>query len=541
MTMAEGDSGAPAVVAIRDGRIAAVRPGTDTGELVGPDTRVLDFGDRVVVPGFIDVHAHMEVAARTLYETVDCRAPACTSIDDVLAALSDAKGEARDGWLVGQGNLFFDQKLSDRRLPDRNDLDRVSTEIAIAIRAGGHITALNSRALELAGVGEDLIASRSTITGTPVVDVGSDGRPTGVVKEMDNLLPFPRLEGAELRAAILEGAQRLFVRHGVTKLGEISESVEGLGFMRQLTESGELPLNIAAYIWAPGTLPLEDACEWGSDFEPGRFVVKGVKLFADGGFSAGNAAVKRPYRLTGKGAGTVSLSPEEIAGALERTTRAGRQLAIHANGDRAQEVVCDAIANAGGAPEDPKLRTRLEHGGNFVPDPDLPDAWRRAGVVPVPQTVFIYTSAEFFPPYLGEYAWKGLWPLRSLKEEGWELSASSDVWVGSENNQTNPLFGVWCAVARRTFHDQLLPEADEALSVEDALRMYTTGGAAALGELDERGTLEPGKVADLAVLERDPATAPLEELKTIGTDFVMVDGEVAYERPGAPHPDGGRQ
>jgi predicted amidohydrolase YtcJ len=231
--------------------------------------------------------------------------------------------------------------------------------------------------------------------------------------------------------------------------------------------------------------------------------------------------------------GAIALSPAQVADALARTREAGLQLAIHANGDRAQEEVCAAIAAAGGAPEGP-LRTRVEHAGNFLPFPvETTEWWRRAGIIPVPQPVFLYTFGDFFPVYLGEYGARGRFPFRSLLRDGWRLSGSSDVWVGSEEQATNPLFSVWCCVARRTFRGDTIDE-DEAIPVEDALRMHTIDAAAALGQERLVGSLEPGKVADCVVLDRDPTVCATEELLDVQVDAVVVDGRLAYEREGAP-------
>ena len=151
-----------------------------------------DVGARPLLPGFVDVHAHVEVACRAAYGTVDCRAPECSTVDDVLEALRAGLDAGREsGWIVGQANLFFDRKLREGRLPTRAELDRVSGDVGIALRAGGHITVLNTRALELAGIDRGYAPPAHSITGKPIVERAADDEPTGVVKEMDNVLPLP--------------------------------------------------------------------------------------------------------------------------------------------------------------------------------------------------------------------------------------------------------------------------------------------------------------------------------------------------------------
>lgn len=535
LTMGGGSERKAEIVAISGGRVVATGPRSLLAELASPQTQIVDAGERTVVPGFIDVHAHAEVAARTTAMTIDCRAPTCESVADVLDVLRENLDRVDRGWLVGQGNLFFDQKLADGRLPTRAELDQVSTDVAIALRAGGHVTVLNTRALELSGIDRAFRPPEHSVTGRPIVE--RDGsEPTGVVKEMDNLLPFPGMDEPSLLEAIRSGLRDAFTRHGVTCVGEISETVEGLCHMDALHASGELGTRICVYLWAPGTMTLEQACSWRDVLRTrspeSLFAIQGVKLFADGGYSAASAAVKRDYAGRPGWAGALALTPADIVEALERTRAAGLQLAVHANGDRAQEEVCAAVESAGGAPPG-RLRTRVEHAGNFLPEFEVTtDHWRRAGIVPVPQPVFLYTFGDYFPVYLGEYGTRGRFPFRSLLDAGWRLSGSSDVWVGSEEQATNPFFSMWSAVKRQTFRGEVV-DPNERITVEEALRMHTVDAAAVVGREDDLGSLVPGKAADCVVLDRNPLDCAADDLLTVKVDAVLMAGRVVYERDGA--------
>jgi predicted amidohydrolase YtcJ len=179
---------------------------------------------------------------------------------------------------------------------------------------------------------------------------------------------------------------------------------------------------------------------------------------------------------------------------------------------------------------------RIEHAGNFVPDWALTRAWRDAGAIAVPQPVFLYAIGDFMPAYVGEYGRAGQFPLRRLIDEGWRLSGSSDVWIGSEQRQTNPLFGMWCAVARKGFLGEPI-EPEQAIGVEEAVRLYTSDAAAALGEERRRGSLERGLIADVVVLDRDPRSVDVDELPDIQVDFVLAGGRVIHQRDGARAPE----
>lgn len=521
---------------VRDGRIMRLIRRDEEGVLAGEGREVIDLGERTLMPGFVDVHAHAEVLCRTFFGTVDCRAPGCADVSDVQDALSSARREREPGaWIVGQGNLFYDRKLAEGRLPTRAELDAVSTEEPIAVRAGGHITVLNTKALELAGIDHDYVPPSYSVTGLPEVERDGDGNPTGVVKEMDTLLPFPAPDDRDaLREALRNGLEENFTRFGVTTIGEISETVEGIECMDELATEGRLPVEMRVYLWAPGTLSVEQACNWHDHIylhDPGRQVaIHGLKLFADGGFSARSAAVSCPY-LGEQGCGSIAFARYFLRRAFEKTGRNGLQLSIHANGDRAQEWLCQQVIEMGGAPEG-RLRTRIEHAGNLLPNESTKDWWAKAGVIPVPQPVFLYTFGEYFSDYLGEFGERGRFPFRTLLAEGWRLSGSSDVWIGSEQEATNPFFSIWCCIRRQAYSGVLIDE-HEAITIEQALRMHTLDAAATLGLDDVQGSLVPGKRADVIALERDPREVPIDELRGMQADFVMKNGRTVLDRTGS--------
>jgi predicted amidohydrolase YtcJ len=521
------DGGAPRDgIVVSDGRITGFVARDEVERLRGEQTQVVDVGHRTLMPGFVDPHAHAEDVCRDAFLTVDCRAPECRSVEDVLEVLADAAAKTEPGgWIIGQGNLFFDRKLADGRFPSREELDRVTRRHPVAIRAGGHLSMLNSRGLEDSGIDRGYVPPQGSLAGTPVVDRDADGEPTGVVKEMDSILPFPTLAGEEIATALRRGLQAKWTANGVTTIGEISCSEEGIRIMDGLAAADELPVRMRVYLWAPGTISFERAIAWRRELplqaDPAAMTIQGLKLFADGGFSSRNAAVKCPYVGT-HSHGNVALDADDVVRALDATRDAGLQLAIHANGDRAQEWLCEVIAGAGGAPAGP-LRTRIEHAGNFVPDQAATDLWREAGIIPVPQPVFLYNFGDYFADYLGSYGERGRFPFRTLLDDGWRLSASSDVWVGAEREQTNPLFSVWCCMARRSFAGRVIDE-HEAITIDEALRMHTLDAASVLGEDDVKGSLTPGKLADMIVLDRDPRTAAVDDLRGLRVEQTYVGG-----------------
>jgi predicted amidohydrolase YtcJ len=516
--------------AIDRGRISSVGSG---GELATPaGAAEVDFGDRVVLPAFVDPHAHLEITSVARYSMADCRAPSHKNIGEALEALSEKARETEKGeWVMGEANLFFDQKIEDKRLPTRKELDSVTTDHPMILRAGGHTSVLNTQALEITDVTKYI--GKQGMMGGAVVHLGDDGEPTGVISELDKALGLPTLDHDQLRAALEQGIDNLFLQYGVTAVGEISETREGLAILDDLIGSGQAPIRLAVYLWAPGTCTVEEACEWPPFSAPrGDMRVSGLKMFADGGYSARNAAARTPY-LNRDGSeshmGKINLSVEEIADAMRRTQAAGIQLAVHGNGELAQDQICNGILASG--IEDP-IVPRIEHAGNVLTEFGATDLWKRAGITPMPQPVFLYNFGEGLTTYLGPAVAKGRYPFRSLLDAGWRISGSSDCHLGCEESQTNPMFSIWCCVARRGFWGEEI-QPDQTISVTEALRMHTLYAAEAIREEDERGSLETGKRGDVIVLDRDPREVAADELPDVKVDFVYVDGRQVHAREGA--------
>jgi predicted amidohydrolase YtcJ len=503
---------------------------------------VLDFGDRAILPGFVDPHVHLEEGSLALSQMVDCRVPRCRSVGDVLETLSQARATLpADGWLIAQANLFWDQKLAERRFPTRQELDSVSRTNPIVIRAGSHRSVLNTRAFELAQ--PERLDGREGLTGRAIVESDASGAPSGVVAEIDRALPMPAPDRGELEVALHRGISELFTRNGVTTVGEISNSLDGLAAADTLLAGPSPAIRVIVHLWAPGTLPLGEACDWRARLafaaQSEWLRVEAVKVFVDGGFSACNAATLQRYRgphaIHPGSRGQLNLRRNFLMHAMSATHEAGLQLAVHANGERAQIAVCDAAIRAaaelGATP-----RVRLEHGGNFLTRDTTIEAWEAAGVTAIAQPGFLYNFfGDFLPDYLGPAGRRGRLPLRKLLDRGWRVASSSDLHVGAEIGATNPLFSMWCCLQRQSFLGHIV-EPDQAIGIDEALRMHTIDAAAALGEDGSRGSLEPGKLADLVVLGRDPRQATAESLPDISVDQVFVGGTRVYSRDGAAGP-----
>lgn len=524
------------VVVIRDGRIESVGDASLARRAAESGIPVRDVGNRAIIPGFVDPHTHLELFAAARGRGVDCRVPGCRTIPEVLDRLADGRQNIAAGdWLHGFGNLFFDQKLAERRLPTRAELDSVSTDIPIQLQCGGHTSVLNSRALEYTQV-ERFLHGAAGGWGRPVVKLDKHGDPNGIVSEIDQFIPAPPIEAGELGRHIGREFRQRFTAYGVTTFGEMLSSIEKAEIFDERIANKEIPARGAVYPIVSSLDQLEEVCDWILRFESRKthdwLRAAGVKLFADGGYSSRNAATRtryvREHAPYGDYMGQLNLGQGEVLQALQVTRRYGVQLAIHANGARAQDEILDALQAAGEPHSFPPIR--IEHAGNLVNERKDLKRFRQGNIIPVLQPGFLYNfMADFVPLILGDAGSHGRLPLRSMLDDMVRPAASSDAGAAAEDEETNPLFSIWECMARRSYWG-LHIEQEQAISFDEALGLHTIAGARALGMENSVGSLDPGKVGDVVVLDRDPRTGGLEQVRNTEVDSVYVSGVEMHRR-----------
>ncbi len=536
ITVDDNDTVAEAA-ALRGNKIVAVGPSSLVMQARGDSTQVIDLKGRALLPGFNDAHTHLELTSLGLGLAVSCHTPPHESIEDILDTLSEsAKGVTKGQWIIAQGSLFHDMRLKEKRYPSRQDLDRASSSHPILFKTSYHMVVLNSKALEVCGISADTPDPQGGI-----IERDSGGEPTGRMKDMYHRLPVPQPDYETMKNAIGRTARERFLAHGVTSLQEMSETIAGIGAMRELIDGGEMPMRISVYLHVPGTLPLEDAIErkvGDVSFDDAWLRLGGVKIFIDGGFSARAAALSQPYENypgpSGAGeTGKLGYSDRELRRIIRKVHRSGLQLRMHTNGDRAIDQLIINFEAVFGVPagvgEDWPYRHRAEHVGNVLLRDDLTiQRLKSAMILPVPNPAFIYSVAEFLPPYLGPERTSPSFRFKTLLEAGFRVPGSSDC-TGTDPWLINPMFGIWCVVTRHTYSGDTL-EPEEKLSVMEAIRMYTVNSAYSEFQEEVKGSVETGKLADLVVLESDPLEAPEEELKDIKVDMTWVDGRCVYVR-----------
>jgi predicted amidohydrolase YtcJ len=283
-----------------------------------------------------------------------------------------------------------------------------------------------------------------------------------------------------------------------------------------------LPLRLTFTVHCPNLAAVRAFLRYGfqSGFGDERLRFGAVKFFVDGGITGAAGAFYDDYTHQPGNRGQLKLEQDELNQMTRELDAAGCQISVHVVGDRALDMMLTALE---AIPNPRGLRHRLEHAGHLCITDERIRRMSDLGVVPVMTMPFLNAFGDFLEEYLGARA-NGAFALRRLREAGLTVAGSSDS-LGAQPESLNPFFGIWCAVARATYlGNQLAPE--EAVDVRTALHSYTTAAAWADYQEAQRGTLEPGKLADVIVCERDPFEVPIADLKDFKPSATILGGEV---------------
>lgn len=483
---------------MRRGRIALVGSNEDVRSLAA-GAPVFDAVGQFVVPGFIDAHCHIEVACASKSFQADIHTPPLESLRQITDVLRAKARETPPGeWIIARGSFGLADRVPEKRLLTRQDLDAVTTEHPLIAFSGRHVAMLNTRALHEVGLWEpDAVPPRGA-----VVHRDASGRPTGIATELYYLLPAYSTE--QVKTALRAHAREMFVEKGTTSISTVPYSSNDIRADLELQAEGELPLRIRMYYHVPQMLSLDGLLATGfiSGVGSDMFRFGGMKLFVDGAGHNGMGQRLEDYKW----------SQEELDDLVARAQAAGIQVLMHVITDGGFERAATAVDRAnrrGGRP----LRHRLEHGARV----ESVDQMRRArdlGLL-LTATPSEGRAGRTTPRY------------RTLLKEGFELIAITDT-TGTVPGSSDPLRKI--AYAVNTAGEGGGAPRGEELTFDEALRMYTLW--AARGSLEERdkGSITPGKLGDFAVLSADPRGRPAEELFDLKVDATVLGGQVVYER-----------
>jgi hypothetical protein len=454
---------------------------------------------------------------------------AARSVAEVREAVARKVASKPPGaWIIGSGHFMTysgwdDQRLKEKRWLTRWDIDPVSPDHPVLLmKDAGHALVLNSYALKLAGITKDTPDPRGQIVKDP-----KTGELTGALMESAMDLPtrvVPPLTREELVAAAAHASDQL-LHMGTTAVGDASVTEEMLRTFQELNSQSREPLvTRILFPLVPASGPREEVRRFVESWQ----VVTGfgsdelrlgpLKIFIDGGVTSGGAWFKKPYKNRPGHYGIPQVDRVTLLEAVTLADRLGWQLHFHTCGDAAVDLALDALEEAQKANHSSGRRHALTH--IYVLSAEQIARMQRLGVVAVVQPNFVYGLGEHMEAALSEDQLEHYMPFRTLLQAGIPTAMSAD------GHPQEPLYGIYAAVVRRTKAGHPLGAA-EAVTVLEAVRAYTRTSAYTLFEENRRGSLEPGKFADLIALDRDIFTVPPEQIKDAQVLLTVKNGRIA--------------
>lgn len=518
-TIWTGDSTAPEVrgMAVRGETITAMGDSATIARMVGPKTRVLQVGQGLIVPGFIDSHVHLTDGGAQL-GYVDLR-DASSPAEFVRRIKAYAATIPAGQWILG--GVWDHERWPGAPLPEKEWVDSITPDHPLFIqRLDGHMGLANSRALALAKISRDT----PDITGGTIVRTAT-GEPTGVLKDeaMNPVFAVIPPPSAEQVDSALARAMRYANARGVVAVSAVSAPWIEVAAVKRANRAGSLTLRITLYPALGDWKRVADTLRaTGSGDDYAR--IAGVKGFVDGSLGSTTALFFQPYLDDSTSSGLLTTPLDSLAHWIGSADSAGLQVAVHAIGDRANALlldIYDSVAAAHGARD---RRFRIEHAQHLRVE-DI-DRMARTGVVASMQPYHVADD--------GRWAWKRIRPEQMLGTYAFKsiLAAKGHLAFGSDWTVApiDPLLGIWAAVTRQTldgkFPDGWLPA--QKVSVDDALRAYTAGGAYASQAEGRRGTLAVGKLADFVMIDRDIRKIPPDSIKVAKIRTTVVGGKIVY-------------
>jgi predicted amidohydrolase YtcJ len=529
-------------MAIRDGRIAAVGTNADILRLAGSGTGQVDLGGKTVLPGLIDSHVHAPGASMYEFEQP---VPDMESIDDVLAYFR-ARAEATEpGRWITLSQVFI-TRLREQRYPTRAELDRAAPKHPVAFRTGPDAS-LNSMALSTSGID----AKFKVADGEPCrVERDRSGQPTGILRNCARYIrsgPGESSPTNEDRLARLKELLADYNSVGITSIVDANANQGGLELYRTLLEQNALTCRtfmaygvdaqapfdkIEATIREAAAHPLHKYNE--------MLWLRGIKAFMDGGMLTGSAYMRQPWGVSRIYAiedpeyrGVRFIEPEKLYQIARLALANDLQFTAHSQGDAAVDAMVAAYERINR--DDFPVRDRrpsITH-SSFM-SPEAIAKMKALGVVANLQPAWLYLDGTTLRQHFGVERLAYFHPYRTLFEQGVTVGGGSDHMqkIGSLRsiNPYNPFLGMWTTIVRQPRGTETALHPEQSLTREQAIRLYTINNAFLTFEETRKGSLEPGKLADFIVLDRDILTCPVDEVKDIKVEATYLGGTRVYPR-----------
>jgi predicted amidohydrolase YtcJ len=514
-------------VAVKAGRVVFVGSNAAVKkEYQSPETRVVDLQGRTVLPGMTDAHCHIfGIGAREMNLNLEDT----TSLEDFLAKVKERVRQTPPGqWVTGRG--WIETFWKPQVFPTRMDLDKVSPDNPVFLtRADGHGVVVNSAALKIAGIDKET----PNPFGGEILKDKQSGEPLGMfLDHAEELIAkhIPPPGAAEKERALLLGVKRS-LELGWCEIQNAGTVIAEADLIRRLCDEGKIKLRIYNAVYGPGDPatrllangPVVDAADH-------HYTNRTIKVVFDGSLGSRSAALLERY-ADAETSGFLTQKESELLPMFQEALRRGVQVETHAIGDRANRAILDLYESAlkNVPPEERKIREprwRVEH-AQILSTPDIP-RFQKLGVIPSMQPSHAISDLFFAPSRLGKERLGGAYAWQSLIKSGSIIAGGSDAPV----ERGEPMIEFYAAVTRKSVKgfsgDGWHPE--QAVSREQALKMFTAWPAYAAFQEKDKGSIEVGKLADLTVLSKDIMKIPEPEILTTTCAMTVIGGEVVFEK-----------
>ena len=516
-------------LAVGHGRIVALGEDDDVSKFIGAETRVIDLDGRLAIPGFIEGHGHFVGLGRSKMVLDLTKAG---TWDDIVRLVKEAAQKKPAGqWIIGRG--WHQSKWNPPPEPNvdgyplHNELSAVTPKHPVLLtHASGHASIANARAMQLARVD-----AATPDPGGGEILRNKDGKPTGVFRETAQGLVRPTGNDVDrgdgpLKQAI-ELAMQECLENGITSFHDAGSSFETIDVFKRLAEKGKLRVRLWVMVGDSNNrmarlLPKYRMVGFGDN----HLTVRAIKRFIDGALGAHGAWMLEPYDDMPSSVGLNTSSVASIRRTAELALQHDYQLCVHAIGDRANREILNLFEDAfRSKPTDRSRRWRVEHAQHLHPD-DMP-RFAQLGVIASMQGVHATSDAPYVIKRLGQRrAAEGAYVWQSLIQADATVINGSDVPV----EDIDPIACFYASVTRKLRSgEEFFPE--QRMTRQQALRSYTIAAAYAAFEEDVKGSLSPGKLADIVVLSNDILACPEEEILKTKVVYTIVGGKVRYECP----------
>ena len=526
-------------VAIKNGRIAAV--GANQAILKaerGPSTRVIDLGGRTVLPGLIDSHLHPLEAGLSEFREPLPPLDSFAAIQDYIRA--QARKTPKGQWIIVPRT--FPTRLKELRMPTREVLD-VATEHPVLFDAS-YVVVVNTLALKLSGITRD---TPNPPHGEIVKD--PNGEPNGILRNAQSLLkglkPAATFSEQEKLAA-LERMLRMYREAGITMIGEGGATPEEISLYERLKAERRLPVRVVMTWWVNIGRPAEEIIAeirsrpWRTNQGDDWLKFGAFKVNFDGGMTIGTAYQRRPYGDFGRqlysmtdpnDRGQLFATPEKFLAVFRAARDRGWSLSAHTQGGGAIDLFLDTMEALDREKPIAPTRSHLIHAS--FQSPEAIARMKRLGIAADVQAAWLYCDAPALEKVFGYEGLRYFFPLRSYLDAGVHVAGGSDHMIGSDKNRAvnpyNPFHGMWVSITRKTNRGRVI-HPEERVTREEALKTYTIWAAWRLFAENTLGSIEPGKLADLVVLDRDYLTCPEDDILAIEPVMVVQEGKIVFQK-----------